>query len=239
MERVDDCNDDYDLQAFKDYSLMKTPFTREQFLEVFKNYNEAVFPMQIIFYITGFFVIYLTFSRNLKSNKIISGTLAFFWLWMGVVYHFIFFTAINKAAYLFGILFILQGILFLMLGIFQNKLSFSLRNNRFGITGIILITYALVVYPVLGYFFGHIYPYAPTFGLPCPTTIFTFGLLLMLDKKCPVIILIIPSIWSIIGFSAAFNFGIYEDTALLVAGVLTFFMLMFKNRTLRLNNKAL
>jgi Family of unknown function (DUF6064) len=218
---------------------VKTPFTREQFLEVFKNYNEAVFPMQIIFYIISFFVIYLTFSPNSKSNKIISVTLAFFWLWMGIVYHFIFFTAINKAAYLFGTLFILQGILFLILGVFQNKLSFAFSFDKYGITGITLTVYALIVYPVFGFFLGHNYPYSPTFGLPCPTTIFTFGVLLMSNKKCPVIILIIPFIWSIIGFSAAFNFGIYEDTALIIAGVLTFFMLIFKNRTLRLNNKAL
>ncbi|HKR06656.1 MAG TPA: DUF6064 family protein [Bacteroidia bacterium] len=209
---------------------MKTPFTIEQFLEVFKRYNEAVFPMQIIFYLVSFFVIYLAVKPTSKSGKVISGLLAFFWLWMGIVYHLIFFTVINKAAYLFGAAFILQGILFLTFGVFQNKLSFRFYPDKYGIAGIILVLFALIIYPVLGYFFGHVYPSSPTFGLPCPTTIFTFSILLLSDKKCPVAILIIPFIWSVVGFMAAFNFGIVEDTGLLVSGLLTLPMLLFRNK---------
>lgn len=29
---------------------MKPPFTLEQFLEVFKSYNQAVFPIQVVFF---------------------------------------------------------------------------------------------------------------------------------------------------------------------------------------------
>ncbi len=212
--------------------MMKTPFTVDQFLDVFKNYNESVWPMQVIFYLMGLVVIYLVFRPVPKSQKIISIVLAFLWLWMGIVYHLVFFTAINKAAYLFGSIFILQGVLFLFYGVFQNKLSFKFRSDLYGLTGIVLILFALIVYPVLGFFLGHIYPSSPTFGLPCPTTIFTLGMLLLSDKKCPVAILIIPFIWSVIGFMAAFNFGIEEDTGLLVAGLLTIPMLIMRNRKL-------
>ena len=124
------------------------------------------------------------------------------------------------------------GILFLIFGVFKSKLSFHFYPDKFGITGIILILFALIGYPVLGYFLGHVYPSSPTFGLPCPTTIFTFGLLLLSAKKCPVIILIVPFIWSIIGFLAAFQFGIVEDTGLLISGLITFSLLLFKNRSL-------
>ena len=209
---------------------MKTPFTVEQFLEVFRNYNEAVFPIQIICYFISAISIYLAIKPTSKSNRIISGVLAFLWLWMGVVYHLIFFTAINKAAYLFGALFILQGVLFSIFGIFQNRLSFKFRPDIYGLTGLILMLFALIVYPVLGYVFGHRYPSSPTLGLPCPTTILTFGMLLLSDKRCPLAILIIPFIWSVIGFTAAFNFGIVEDTGLLVSGLVTIPMVLIKNR---------
>jgi|SRR6185436_10527194 len=209
---------------------MKTPFTVEQFLEVFKNYNEAVFPMQVVFYLLSAIGIYLTIKPASATGKVISGLLAFFWLWMGIVYHLIFFTVINKAAYLFGAVFILQGILFLTFGVFHSKLSFRFYPGKYGIAGIILILFALIIYPVLGYFFRHAYPSAPTFGLPCPTTIFTFGILLLSDKKCPVAILIIPFIWSVVGFTAAFNFGIVEDTGLIVSGLLAVTMLLMRNR---------
>ena len=70
---------------------MKTPFSLDQFFEVFKNYNETVFPAQIFLYLTSFMAIYLLIKPTSISNKIISGLLAFFWLWMGIVYHIIFF----------------------------------------------------------------------------------------------------------------------------------------------------
>lgn len=215
---------------------MKTPFTIEQFFEVFRNYNQLVFPLQILFYIIAAFLIYLILKPSHKSNKTINIILAFFWLWMGVVYHIIFFTVINKAAYIFAIFFILQSVLFLIYGVFQEKLSFKFRFDKFGITGIVLIIFALIIYPILGYFFGHIYPVSPTFGLPCPTTIFTLGILLQSERKCPVTILIIPVIWSVIGFTAAFQFGIFEDAGLLISGLLTVVMLLLRNRTISRKN---
>jgi hypothetical protein len=212
---------------------MKTPFTVEQFLDVFKNYNESVFPLQIVFYLLAVFTIYLAINPTRKSDKIISFMLAFLCLWMGVVYHLYFFSPINKVAYLFGVAFILQGVLFLALGVFQNKLSFKIHTDIYGFVGMILILFALIIYPILGYLIGHLYPSAPTFGLPCPTTIFTFGMLLLSDKQCPLTILIIPFLWSVIGFTAAFNFGFVEDTGLLFSALLAIPMLLIRNK----NNK--
>jgi hypothetical protein len=208
---------------------MNLPFTLEQFLEIFKNYNVGVFPMQIVFYLISFISIFLSLKPNTYSNIFISLILAFLWSWMGVVYHVIYFTEINKLAYLFGSLFIVQGIFF---GVFKDRFSFQFKIDKYGITGIILIVFALIVYPILEYFFGHKYPFSPTFGLPCPTTIFTFGLLLLNQKKCPIAILIIPFVWSIIGFMAAFQFGILEDTGLLMAGIITMSLLIYRNKKL-------
>jgi hypothetical protein len=90
-----------------------------------------------------------------------------------------------------------------------------------------------MIYPTLGYFLGHIYPKSPTFGLPCPTTIFTFGLLLWTDVKLPKTILIIPFLWSLVGFTAALTLGILEDTGLLVSGVLGVGLILFRDRSVQ------
>jgi hypothetical protein len=221
-------------QKFKFASIkqikMKTPFTSQQFIETIRNYNESVFPMQVIFYLIALILIYLIVKPVSHSGKIISTIFAFFWLWMGIAYHLVFFTAINKAAYVFGSLFIVQSMLFIIPGVLQNKLSFKMHADVFGITGTVLIIYALFIYPVLGYIAGHAYPFSPTFGLPCPTTIFTFGCLLLCDKKCPSYVLIIPFLWSVIGFAASFNFGIWEEVGLLIAGLLALPMLLIRNR---------
>ena len=209
---------------------MDLPFSLGDFLNVFKDYNQSVFPLQIVFYLAAFLCIYLLFTGNQNTTRIISITLAFLWLWMGVVYHIIFFSEINKAAYIFGGLFILQGIMFAGCGLIRKKLSFEYTKSTANIAGIILIAYALIIYPVLGHNLGHSYPYSPTFGLPCPTTIFTLGILLFANKKMPMHLLIIPLLWSVIGFAAAFTLTIYEDTGLLVAGVTALVLLIISNR---------
>jgi hypothetical protein len=209
---------------------MQLPFTITDFLNVFKNYNEAVFPIQIIFYVIAFICIYLLFAKKEKSGAFISTVLAFFWLWIGIIYHIIFFSSINKAAYFFGTLFIIQGILFFYLGLIKKSLSFNYQRSVNNIIGFIFILYALIIYPLLGILFGHHYPSTPTFGLPCPTTIFTFGILLFINKKISVLVLLIPLVWSIIGFGAALNLSIYQDYGLLIAGLTGFILLLFVNK---------
>lgn len=138
---------------------------------------------------------------------------------MGIVYHWLHFTSINKAAYAFGALFVLQGLLFLFIGQ-GGLLQFERPTELRGILGIALLLYALLIYPLLGAVMGHLYPHAPTFGLPCPTTILTFGLLIWTTSKVPWWVLIVPILWSVIGFMAALKLGVREDIGLMVAGVL-------------------
>ena len=83
---------------------------------------------------------------------------------------------------------------------------------------------------MLSNFNGHVYPSTPTFGLPCPTTIFTLGLLCWADKKRPPIVWVIPILWSVIGFAAAYSLGIKEDIGLFVAGILIIILLVFREK---------
>jgi hypothetical protein len=136
---------------------------------------------------------------------------------MGLVYHLLFFSRINPAAYLFGGLFVVEGLLFVR---DAGKLTFQLNAPGNWQTPVLWL-YALILYPIIGHFTGHAYPAAPTFGLPCPTTIFTFGVLLLADGKVPWRLLVIPVLWALIGTSAAFQFDIYEDTGLLVAAIIS------------------
>jgi hypothetical protein len=209
---------------------MNLPFTTEQFLTVFEQYNQAVWPFQVLLNLLALCALILSTRRIGYSDKIIAGILAFFWLWIGIAYHLMFFSSINPAAKVFGILNILQGLVFLYFGILKSRISFRYRTDIYGITGSLLILYALVIYPMLGYFLGHVYPKAPTFGLPCPTTIFTFGLLLWTRGKMPKAILVVPFLWSLIGFSAALTMGIREDIGLLVAGIAATALLIIRDK---------
>ena len=79
------------------------------------------------------------------------------------------------------------------------------------------ISYALA-YPALNALQHGSIVRIPTFGLPCPTTILTGGLLLLASPRLR-ILAIVPMIWSAIGGSAAFLLGVSADYALPATGV--------------------
>lgn len=209
---------------------MNPPFTAEQFLDVIARYNAGVWPMPVVFYLVAAALIVLAVRSSRAGDRWISGILAFLWAWMGVVYHWGYFTAINPAAWAFGALFVLQAAAFLAAGFRGDGLSFRFRPDGYGITGAVMIVYALLAYPVLGALAGHGYPRGPTFGLPCPTGIVTFGILLWASRRVPLWLLVIPVAWSLLGVTAAIRFGIVEDYGLVVAGVLGAVLVFLKNR---------
>ncbi|HNE23283.1 MAG TPA: DUF6064 family protein, partial [Leptospiraceae bacterium] len=207
---------------------MKIPFTTEQFLGVFAAYNQSVWPAQVALFAAALVILALSL-KTFSFSSIMSGSiLGVLWIWMGIAYHIVQFTSINPAAYVFGIACILQGLIFLWNG-FRRTLEFRFSWDVRGWAGGLLILYALILYPIVGSLLGHVYPSSPTFGLPCPTTIFTFGMLLWV-RKPPLIVLIIPVLWSIVGFSAALQLGIKEDVGLPMAAALVIILQVFATK---------
>ena len=99
------------------------------------------------------------------------------------------------------------------------------------------VVYAMVGYQVFGYVLDHVYPRFFPFGLvPCPTTIFTFGLFLMTEKKLPQYYLIIPIIVALGGFLAVSK-GIYEDVGLIITGLLGTILVLQKDKNIEIHEK--
>ncbi len=212
---------------------MTLPFTIDQFLDVFARYNSTIWPAQIGLTLAALVAIGLALRKS-PPSRLIGLILAFLWAWTGIVYHLMFFSSINPAANLFGALCIVQSALFLVFGVLRQELLFGFDRSFYAYTGALFLLYALLIYPLLGYQLGHVYPQSPTFGAPCPTTIFTFGLLLWTTRPVRRTVLIIPLAWAVIGFAAALNFGILEDIGLLVAGICGTTLLILRSRR-RLN----
>ena len=199
---------------------MTLPFSVEQFFDVFRRYNEGVWPAQWILAAVGLVAIYFATRDSVRAGRAVSAALAALWLWMGVVYHFAFFRVINPAAVLFGTLFVAQGVMLAWFGVWRGRLRFEARADFAGAAGALLVVAALLVYPAIGYALGHRYPVNPTFGLPCPTTVFTLGLLSWLTPRAPRVVLIIPLLWALIGGTAALQLGVREDLMLPGAALL-------------------
>lgn len=198
---------------------MQLPFSVDQFYAVFRDYNTTLWPAQVVLLaLAGVAVLLVSVPRR-WSGAGVSAVLAFLWSWLGIAYHFAFFTSINPLAYGFAAGSILGSLVFFWHGVIRRRLAFRPGLNSGTITGVVLLVYALFVYPLWSVVAGHGYPQLPTFGLPCPTTIFTIGLLAFVVRPFPRSVLLVPVLWSFVGGQAAFLLGVPQDLGLLVAGV--------------------
>jgi len=195
------------------------PFTEGQFFAVFAAYNVAIWPVQVGAYGLGLAAIALVRWRRPAGGAALV-VLALMWAWTGIGYHVLFFAGINPAAYAFGALFVAEAAA-LMWAAFKPGESFP-RASRTDIwLGTGLCGYSLLLYPLIGLGFGHVYPAAPVFGVtPCPVTIFTFGMLLLRGGRAPWVVVAVPLAWSLVGGSAAVFLYVIQDWALPVSAAI-------------------
>lgn len=196
---------------------MRLPFSAGQFFDVLAEYNQATWPMPIVWMLAALAGVAMLFVHG-GWDRALGWLLAALWAWMAVAYHFSYFTRINPAAWWFGAFFLLGA------GVFIRQASRG--NLRFGrpVTfshgvGMLLIAYALIGYPLVAAVAGQTYPRVPTFGLPCPTTIFTLGCLLLARRPVSAWLFAVPVCWSFVGTVAAVKLGVVEDYGLLVAAL--------------------
>lgn len=205
------------------------PFTQDQFLAVFAAYNEAIWPAQIAAYVVGVAVVALSVGHPGLASRSVPSLLGVLWIWTGAAYHWLFFSPINPAALMFGAAFVLQGLLLLAFGL-RGRVGFATDNPARRWTGLGLIVYAMLLYPLLGLAAGHVYPASPSFGItPCPLTIFTFGVLL-LASRASWLLMVVPVLWAFVGGSAAVLLGVPEDWMLPISAVAAVVLMMREAR---------
>ncbi len=197
---------------------LQLPFTSGQFFDVFRDYNTAVWPAQVLLYVLALVALGAAFVARKSSGQVIAGILAVLWLWVGVAYHFVFFAKINSLAIGFGTLSIVAAAALAWHGVIHDRFHFRWRPSPRTIAGAAIAAFSLVGYPILASL-RHPYPELPTFGLPCPTTLFTLGLMGFLVPPYPRIPLLLPVAWCFVGSQAAILFGVTADYSLLVAGL--------------------
>ncbi len=210
---------------------MALPFTAHDFLSVFMRYNLAVWPVQVVVYLAAAAIVgWVLWRPSRTAGLALTALLAFCWVLMGAGYHLGFFRTISGVAYPAGVLFALTGLGFAWVT-GRGRLSFAWRRDAWSVVGLLLVLYAMLGYPLVGLAVGHAYPRSPVFGVaPCPTTIFTFGVLLLATSRVPGWLLVVPAVWSLFAASAAVLLGITEDLLLPVAGVVGTVGVLLRNR---------
>ena len=89
-------------------------FTVEQFLDMFHRYNEAIWPMQIVGYAIGLFIVAVLVARHRGSrsflasptvlDRLVPALLASYWAWLGVVFMWGYQADLSASGRPFGVL---------------------------------------------------------------------------------------------------------------------------------------
>jgi hypothetical protein len=214
---------------------MRLPFSEAQFLDVFGAYNMALWPAVILLWGWTFVATARLFAgRNASAS--LSLLAAVHWGWAAVAYHALFFARINPAARIFAALFMLQAFGFLQL-VVRHQPRFALGGTPRQQFAAALLASSLL-YPALVLLSGFELPRAPIFAVPCPTVLFTGGLLLAAETPVHRSLFVIPILWSLIAGSAAVLFGVIPDLMLFgaAAGLVA---AMFSNRFVALGQAAM
>jgi hypothetical protein len=193
------------------------PFTSDQFFDVFGAYNRLFWPFALGLWVYALVAVVLLGKSRTGGGRFISTLLAVLWAWAGLAYHALFFTSINPAAWLFAGLFLFQSAFFAWFGVLRDRLQFCRAGGvRHGLAWMLLV-YSLV-YPLIVFAGGHTFPEAPSFGVPCPTTLLTIGFLFAATPPWPRAVAVIPVLWASVAGSAANLLGVGADLMLWVAG---------------------
>jgi len=206
--------------------------TGEQLLEVFAAYNQQIWPVQILAYILAIGAVMLAFKKVRWGSPLILAVLAFFWLWVALLFWLPSTAQGFTIGYAFLALFLIEGLLLLYQTI-KLKITFGTSKQVYTIAGLVMVFYTMIGYPLIGLLIGHRYPYTALIGLfPCPLALFTFGMLLLSGSIIPISLLLIPSFW---GLSAVMwiSIGIWEDIGLLLGSIVGVYLILQRNKKLR------
>jgi Family of unknown function (DUF6064) len=207
------------------------PFTADVLFSSFEQYNRALWPLPVLAFVLALAAILLTLRPVRGGDRAIGALLTIAWLWVGIGYHLLHFAAIDFSAPLYGVFFVLEGLLLAWTGAIRGKLAFRFRAEPSGWIGLVLALAATVAWPLADWLWGSGLPSVRLVGLaPAPTALFTLGLLLLIDGRTPLHLTVIPLLWTLVAGATGWILGIRQDLALPVAGLCGFVLILWKNR---------
>jgi len=204
---------------------------------VLQNYNETVFPSQILFYLLAISAISVSFWQTEKvANRLIKGFFVLAFGWIGIVFFLLLgqkLPAHNVQAFLFLSLSALFAI-----DLFTETNQFKIASSGWQRTATFVGFGIVLVYPLVGLLLGR-----PAVRLiipgtfPCPTTALALVFMattlptkrrwLYLTTLCLLLIWAIPFPIMI----QIPKFGVYEDGIMLAAGIYSLVMLVINWNT--------
>ena len=208
---------------------MQTTTSFPDFLPMFESVNRDLWPLQAFTLLLGLAMAIAALRKSRIADRFSAATLGLIWIFDGAVFHWVYFRPVYEPAERFAVLWVVQGVLFIVFGVFRPRLSFTASRDGYAAFGFRLIAYALLVYPVLGYLLRSDLAYATWFGpFPCPVAVFTIGMFLLTDARVPKYLVIVPLLWAVTAWVPV-SWGVREDIGLLVGGTIGMVLLFVRD----------
>jgi len=177
----------YDLTDF----LLFSPRT---YYRLFELYNEAIWPAHIA---AAAIAVALMLSLRRNDGTAVAGLLTLVWLWTAIAFHLERYATINWAATHVAAAFGLQALLLGWTGLVLRGFRIEATRDGAGRIGLVLLTAALIVQPLIGVLLGRPWIQAEIFGLaPDPTAVATLGTLLIV-KRVHWHLFAVPILWCV------------------------------------------
>jgi hypothetical protein len=188
----------------------RLPYSAEALSAFIASYHQSIWPVQAMAVLLIALVIYALFRPFSQSSRLIGLTLTLFWLWTGYVFYIREFSTLSFLAPFYGTVFLLQAGLLFWFVVVRSKLDIRFDNNCSGWTGIILLFFALIFYPLIVILFeGRWTSYRLAGVTPMASVLFTLGMTMQMQagKVIRYSVSMIPAILLIIyGISGWFLF---------------------------------
>jgi hypothetical protein len=194
-------------------------FSPRTYYRMFELYHTQIWPLHLVVLGSVVAMLLLLRRQDERHGRVISGLLAGWWLWVAIVFQLQRYATINWAAKYFALLFAMQGLLLIWVGVVRGRLRFrsSRRPGAQMAMGLLLVS--LVLSPIAGRIAGRAWRQVEMFGVtPDPTATATLALLALSAPRAPRALLVIPASWCAIGGATLWALGSAEAWVVLIAG---------------------
>jgi len=215
------------------------PYSAEVLYALYGQYNQAIWPIQILFLVFAGVILALTLHPWRQAGRVVGVILVLAWLWAAIGFHWQHFSLINFSAGIYTALFAIQALLIAWTWVARGGTSFRLDRDASGAVAVTVIICALVLYPALDWLSGYSWPQWRLFGVaPGPTMLFTLGIMLLAKPRAHPVLAAIPLLWLFIEAWSAWVLGMPQDLLPLVVAGIALLLLLRPKRLAQARKRA-
>ena len=196
-------------------------YSPRAYLHQIAHYNKAFWPVQPVMIMAGGALVWLLRQQSQTCQRGAFAGLALAWLWVAYAFQIERYADIHVGALGYAAAFIIEAILLLGFGVFQNNIRFAPPSHPSTKVGLAFILFGILIFPLTGLATGRGLAELEFFGLmPDPTAIVTLGVLLMAPGRIPSFLMTLPWIWLITSGTTYWTLGMmdaYTIAAIVIA----------------------